>query len=388
LTFDPDNRNYTPPLDIMCQGSWSLILLGLVFGVSGFQVAKPGEESLAQLTVSANGNVEDGPTHSVTLDDDVEAKADVGDILEAKLAMAATQKDDEMIETEDGSHETNGTSNLCLKGTIAPELLIIGGAKAAHKLFSEEISEHQSVFAESPLRHQPTLRASSIHISLMTRGLEYMWLGVYPPCQQEDRVLAVDTTSYLTSQHAPHTLKKWYGDHAKKVELLVFLADPVLHLRQLLHESKPDRNEALFSAEFGEYVDALNAGMNTTIALHASYRNLLNHWFSEFPSTQFTIVPAKMELSKENRGLLAQHVEARFHLPKRTTSLPDLDFPVKEVQLAHAGLSRESYHKLQKILGTPNELGAQLKDSNATLFGFRGNRADSAEITHWLTENW
>lgn len=301
--------------------------------------------------------------------------------------------------------------NLCIDGHLAPEIVLLGAARASTSMFAQNVHKSPGIVFPScletdnrPFKCPPKEKGLKEmhwfnHGERMVEGKSF-WLEHYPECSSLAGVRAVSvdlTPAYLANSAVPARMKTFYGKDMSRVNFLVFMRDPVKVMQSFFYYEHADKQ--------GSFQDWAHAVVNTRQGRHfdnAIYAPHLENFFSQFNAAQFTIIPMKYNVigGKDGQPEVTEFMWDKFALPKPpasekmvaewntgTNEHPPIEEDLKPVTLA----------KLQKVaeeLTGPKVLGRLLASSVAAgsagpyLYGFKGNPTDADAIAAWIGNGW
>lgn len=345
---------------------------------------------------------------------------------------------------------TSGRDNMCIDGRLAPELIVIGAMIAATNSFNTALAYSPGlVFPEIHYDRNDKKQTKYLqggggeqdgqpaggrdlateeedpsrpkgwdgwkngqgHFFDVMYFLGRDWMSkAYPECTTSERRVAVDSTArYAQDPKVPGNIASWYGvTNGPRLRFVFILRDPLVRLHEHFWKAKEGRWCGRLSMNgFGCFVRYLLAGFgnlyvpsNVTVSgdgrceeiLGASlYTSQIKSWFWTFDPSQFTFIPFRYVVEgSSTRNAPVEHVweqlgvrgliPPRVHANVLPISHPTLDEEVpRQTQ-------NQFWTRYRSLMG-PREVSELVAGTNATLYGFEGERSVS-EVTNWLVSNW
>eukprot|EP00928_Gymnodinium_smaydae_P042330 TRINITY_DN2851_c1_g1_i1.p1 TRINITY_DN2851_c1_g1~~TRINITY_DN2851_c1_g1_i1.p1 ORF type:complete len:383 (+),score=88.46 TRINITY_DN2851_c1_g1_i1:115-1149(+) len=331
----------------------------------------------------------------------------------AALAALATAVSGLVLQPKSEGSAAPEARNLCIGGRLAPELLLLGAARASTSLFAQNVHLSSGIFfpycQEDEIKDGrrsfcPAAGVKELHIfnhaERVALGRDD-WLRHYPRCNASDsRSVATDMTpGYLADEEAPGRMKLFYGNHIRDVTFLVFLRDPVKCMQSFFYYEHQDKKET-FQA-WAENALATSGKRNRHFR-NAIYAEDLARYLSTFSPSQFIIVPMKYNVvgGKDGEPEVTDYVWSSLQVPGPPPGISLKEqwnyypHPALEEDLDKPTLQRLS--DLAASLTGPEVLaGVLAKAAKASgdggaprLFGYEGDATDEKAIAQWLADGW
>jgi len=316
---------------------------------------------------------------------------------------------------EEGSRQfqiySKGDENLCLEGKIVPELFLLGAQKAGTSSLAVQLVTIPGIIgrrleSEAPAHDRGVWKEAHFfdkHES-SAETLE-SWLGGYPSCTNETRIVAMDATpNYLFSEFVPERIKQRYGVHSDRLKFAVILREPLARAQSAFYHYKADArwwgtpHAEVFSKSFRQYIEELIQSNATKHSLlqacddplfNSRYALQLERYFKTFRSRQFSIAPFR---SLSSSGSFSLALAAKFRLPRLSDTLahenrhvhPSLDEDLDPLLMSKA------VNFVQMVAGVDDVARVLVASHgrNAELFGFGGDRTSADGIARWLAASW
>mmetsp|Transcript_91143 Transcript_91143/g.258094 ORF Transcript_91143/g.258094 Transcript_91143/m.258094 type:complete len:304 (+) Transcript_91143:160-1071(+) len=303
---------------------------------------------------------------------------------------------------------------MCMNGRMAPELFVIGGAKAGTSTLCGELRRSPALVwpkkgdcdAPSPAGGRAAAWKEGHYLDYGYQdGLQAM-LDDYPPCTYDQRLVGVDGTArYSGNPFVPARLAAWYGPLRWNLKFILLLREPLERLHSDYHHGRHDRTCPDFAMmSFGQIMRRIlmyqgreyrasgpwRPGCSSFLegSLYASH---LDRWLRDFGPKQFLVVPFKYNTAGARQGTVAEHIWSllgvrgqrgpKLHLNQglqHRALQEDLD-PATTLQMREF-LYRET---------GPDILAGALARTDVHLYGLpEGGGRAPGDISAWIRANW
>lgn len=309
--------------------------------------------------------------------------------------------------------------NLCIKGKLSPELLVLGAEKAGSTSLCEMLSESPGiVFSAEPVRRtrEDGKRRVKKEAQLFSNPQKFQRFGLrfFPECTEAPRRVAVDCSpQYLYTPGTTQRIIDWYGQSAPRLTFLVQLRDPVRRFQSSFQFWRSQRvrrvNSKAKTAQFADCARrALEDGATRRPPSHpwmencdmnfnrTMYAEQLAPYLEAFSPRQLIVVPMSYTVAPGQGDLPAVPTLVWRRLG---VALPGSPRPVlHETRNDHAATEDDlappllsSLRALLDGLTGPRVLAGLLaapRGGGPTLYGYDGLPDDQEAIATWLASRW
>lgn len=300
------------------------------------------------------------------------------------------------------------SDNLCIDGRLAPEVLLLGAARASTSLFAQNVHLSPGVFfphcqedeiLEGRRTFCPEEGVKELHLFNHEERFalgQKDWLRHYPECQPtDDRRISTDLTpGYLKDSNVPGRIKQFYGDSISRVKFLAFLREPVKCMQSFFYYEHMDKKDKF--QNWAQRILQAKGGQERHFQ-NAIYPEDLQRYFKTFNSSQFIIVPMKYNVvgGKDGEPEVTQFIWDKLGLPTgkkmevetwNTHPHPQIEDDLDASTLASLHSLADSLSGSAKVARV---LAAARNDGGGPLlYGFKGSPTDVSEIAAWLEDGW
>lgn len=301
---------------------------------------------------------------------------------------------------------TGKSANLCINGRLAPELILLGAAKATTSLFAKNFNKSSDVRFPACLTEDNRGFDCGVfvggvkemhffnHEDRFEKGLDF-WLQHYPNCDQNRRVVATDLTPvYLQDPAVPDRLSQFYGEQIANVKFLVLLREPIECMQSYFYYDHKDKIHSF--QDWAQSLIAKDSARQGYLFLNSMYAPQLQMYFEKFDPSQFIIVPMKYNIARKN----GQKAFFEFLWEKFGLAPPDDGEATLESYNEHQhtplvdDLDSDTLSKFQQLVDgmTGARVLAQTLASEGRrgpmLYGYDGAADDIEAIASWLSDGW
>lgn len=300
----------------------------------------------------------------------------------------------------------DSSANLCIDGRMAPELVLLGAAKASTTLFtanfnkSSDVKLPQCLPDDNPktgclpgdlLKGVKEMQFFN-HPERASKGRAF-WLQHFPECRKDMRLVVPDLSpGYLPSSEAPDNILSLYGDQIDAVKFLVLLRDPIDCMQSFFYYTARDK-----LITFDNWArDLIEKESTRTCYLfeNSMYADHLRFFFSKIHPSQFIVVPWKYNL-EARKGVPQLHEFIWEKLGLRPGEAEIVESSnVDEHTPLEDDLSNETFAGLRRLVGEltgPHvmaEILSSAEGNGPLLYGYKGAPGDVGAIATWLWEGW
>lgn len=309
--------------------------------------------------------------------------------------------------------------NLCVRGKLSPELLVLGAEKAGSTSLCEMLSESPGIVFSAEKVHASRVREDGKRrvkkeAQLFSNPLKFEKFGLrfFPACTEAPRRVAVDCSpQYLYTPGTTQRILDWYGQSSSRLTFLVQLRDPVKRFQSSFQFWR--RTNA--NAKIAQFADCArraledsatrpppshawmeNCDMNLNRTMYAEQ---LARYLEAFSPRQLIVVPMSYTVAPGQGDLpdVPEFVWRRLGVdlpgsPRAVLHETRNDHAAIEDDLGPALLSSlralldglTGAGVLAGMLAAPQE-GAAV---GPTLYGYDGPPSDREAIAAWLAARW
>lgn len=295
--------------------------------------------------------------------------------------------------------KNKGDLNVCVDGSLAPELFVIGAQKASTTTLA-------ALFRQSPnvLPSEKELHFFDSNLTFTKGGGMQGYLSHFPDCRQDVRAVAMDATPlYLfKSKFSPRAIKEAYGDKASRLKFLVILREPVERMQSAYYHGRRDGwaawyRRVTFQQLANHVLSEAYEGKDWARPFEESkYVPQLSAWFEHFDPSQFVIAPMLYNVKPKAEGVeqfLHEYMwnELSVHPPEHQQVDRILDAKVNAGDHPNLedDLKPETLTELQKLMAgyaSPWQLAKLFYGSGAKLFGC--DMCNQDQVAAWLRDSW
>lgn len=306
------------------------------------------------------------------------------------------------MRTDRHRRKPNSELNLCMSGRIAPELFIMGAAKAGTTSFAVNFRRSPNVRFPRCIDDHPNMtRCKEMryfgHEDRMAMGKEN-WLQYYPICNQDVRIVSTDLSPrYHYNPEVPGQLLQYYGKEISRVVFLTLLREPLSILQS--HYYYQRRHEEDSNDRFSSWIFKMIDGTpgKKGAMKNAMYAVSLSRIFETLNRTQFIICPLKYAFAATgSTPPVFEGLWKRFGLQKPNNYTGDV---LEHNRGDHPDLSDEmDYESLERVKTfVYNITGSQIlsklfaagsPQEAPHLYAYEGAPDDSDAIMNWIEDGW
>lgn len=314
-----------------------------------------------------------------------------------------------------------GESNLCIDNYFVPEFYVLGSMMSGTTSLCAKLRQSPAIIwpraqDDSESMERTTSKESHFFDLISCAACNMMSMNSvkfseFGKCEKGTRQVPIDGTArYLTDPDIPHAMAQFYSNYKNRLKFLMLLREPLQRTQShyyhsklygwCLDHSKQTFKDVVDSILKGEDAKWLGGTANPRGAgcgdfLESSlYLKQLEHWFKEFSSSQFIVMPFQYntEPGKDGRptnrdmvedlwkylgvhGIVGEqiHANAVVHPPL----WDDLD----PIQIA------DMYRYFEPKTG-PLKLATLFSMNQANLYQYVGSLEDVDKIASWLRKHW
>lgn len=289
--------------------------------------------------------------------------------------------------------------NLCIDGRMAPELILVGAARASSTTLSRHFTQIESVVYPNCLDEDgvgwgscPRRRKEIHFFDLPTRiekGRSY-WLQHYPECNQGKRLIGVDLTpNYHYASGAADGIVQLYGNDLFRAKFLTLVREPLSQIQSFFYYERMDEHMS-----FKSWIDE-RLKRNDRHIQNGMYAPALKSFMAKIPPRQFIIAPMLYNAGpKDGVPVLWQGLLKQFGIeipPNHEDVKPNsAKHPPLEDEMDEATLSALR-NKIYSVTG-PQKIAEVLvsptSEDAPKLYGYLKSPQDASAIAEWIEAGW
>jgi len=299
-----------------------------------------------------------------------------------------------------GNSSDDGTSNICVSGRTAPELILLGPGRSSTTLFAMNIIRSPSVVLGQCLeegKHSREAEDKCPRYGIKEMRFYNSWTGDpkgvrqylahYPKCQTSTRLVSADLTP--VNYGAITGVPKIYGQEMFKVKFVSLLRNPTKCLQSYYYYMSQDAKQS-----FQQYAQTLvTTGEGGFVFSDVLYAPHLRDFFTTFSPAQLHVCPMKYNVVEWNGrprfpvyiwgmlGVPPPGPDAMIEEMRNNSLYPPIEEDLQFELLA----SLENY--VYGITG-PGIVAQLLAEHSPSLYGYTGASGDVVAIEAWIRDGW